>query len=101
VVGGVVQCGGELITIEVVAGDELVEVGVVAVAGVEVAEGDGGGDGVAVEGEGLIGQVLGVFDGCRSGGDGVTEADIDLPRAFRTAYLRLIYAADCRSTYSS
>jgi hypothetical protein len=25
----------------------------------------------------------------------------DLPRAFRTAYLRLIYAADCRSTYSS
>jgi hypothetical protein len=26
---------------------------------------------------------------------------IDLPRAFRTAYLRLIYAADCCSRYSS
>ena len=25
----------------------------------------------------------------------------DLPRAFRTAYLRLIHAADCRSRYSS
>jgi hypothetical protein len=43
VVGGVAQCGGELVAVEVVAGDELVEVGVVAVAGVEVAEGDGGG----------------------------------------------------------
>ena len=30
-----------------------------------------------------------------------TPPVIDLPRAFRTAYLRLIYAADCRSTYSS
>ena len=27
--------------------------------------------------------------------------EADLPRAFRTAYLRLIYAVDCRSTYSS
>jgi hypothetical protein len=29
------------------------------------------------------------------------HAGDDLPRAFRTAYLRLIYAVDCRSTYSS
>ena len=26
---------------------------------------------------------------------------VDLPRAFRTAYLRLIHAADCRSRYAS
>ena len=42
--GGVAECGGELVAVEVMAGDELVEVGVVAVAGVEVAEGDGGGE---------------------------------------------------------
>jgi hypothetical protein len=29
------------------------------------------------------------------------KVKIDLPRAFRTAYLRLIYAADCCSRYSS
>jgi hypothetical protein len=47
VAGGVVQRGGERVAVEVVSGDELVEVGVVAVASVEVAEGDGGGEWVS------------------------------------------------------
>jgi len=42
----------------------------------------------------------------RCGSCGVTHVLLpawllDLPRTFRTAYLRLIYAVDCRSTYSS
>ena len=40
--------------------------------------------------------------GQRRCGDGLPAHDAgDLPRAFRTAYLWLIHAADCRSRYSS
>ena len=69
--GGVVQRGGQFVPVEVVAGNELMEVGIVAVARVEVTEGDGGrelfgndgGVGVAIEREGPVGQGLRVLDG--------------------------------------
>src|ERR1700684_3753658 len=42
---------------------------------------------------------------CRNNGapgiDKIPLPRVDLPRAFRTAYLQLIYAVDCRSTYPS
>jgi hypothetical protein len=41
VAGGVAQCGGELVTVEVMAGDELVEVGVVTAAAAASLRGGG------------------------------------------------------------
>jgi hypothetical protein len=73
---------------------------------------DGAEAGVAVGGDGelvdggvvLAGQVAGAAV-CGGGVPGVlgggADGGVDLPRTFRTAYLWLIHAADCRSRYSS
>jgi hypothetical protein len=53
--------------------------------------------GAAVAPAGRGQHVVGEASGLVLGAPG----EVDLPRAFRTAYLRLIYAVDCRSTYSS
>jgi hypothetical protein len=60
--------------------------------------------GPEVAGDGESGEYSGDGGGLERGEDedegGIPER-VDLPRAFRTAYLRLIYAADCCSRYSS
>ena len=66
-------------------------------AGAAVGE-DGAGDGGEMAGSGDR-VVAESFEAQQAPGGG--EADLDLPRAFRTAYLWLIHAADCRSRYSS
>jgi len=53
------------------------------------------GDQLVADGEGDLDGRWG-----QGGQDQVADGGVDLPRAFRTAYLWSIHAADCRSRYS-
>lgn len=89
--GGSQRCG-QFFAVEIVERQQAVEVRVIPIAGVEIAERDGGGELLGDDGgervteelEAVRGELLRVVDDLRPGSDGVAETDVQLELETRT-----------------